>query len=86
MLINQLWANGEIEEEEEMMLFAGVERMEGEAKAEGAFYSRIRVESGGKGKRRSQPAAMRVELYVWSGVCNGLVRWRALNKHLIFKS
>ena len=33
MLINQLWANGEIEEEEEMMLFAGVERMEGEAKA-----------------------------------------------------
>jgi len=61
MLINQLWANGEIEEEEEMMLFAGVERMEGEAKAEGAFYSRMRVDSGGKGKRRSQPAAMRVE-------------------------
>jgi hypothetical protein len=44
----------------------GVERMEGEAKAR--FIASSKDRGGGKGKRRSQPAAMRVEFYVWSGI------------------
>lgn len=47
----------------------GVERMEGEGKVR--FIGEDEEEGGaarGKGKRRSQPAAMRVEFYVWSGI------------------